>query len=117
GVLALGRIGMQQIAGRVHGRERHPMLLQLAGKAVALLLLADGSEVQMRARPRSPGADADLHILDPALGAPREHLGPGKLGQGIREDTDSHAIAFLNAEMSRATSRRACSTGVWTVAP
>ena len=36
GVLALGGIGMQQIAGGVDGRQPQPMLLQLARQAVAL---------------------------------------------------------------------------------
>ncbi len=56
GVLALGGIGMQQIAGAVDGRQPQPMLLQLARQSVALLALADGGEIEMGARPGAPGA-------------------------------------------------------------
>ena len=90
GVLALGGIGMQQIAGAVHGRQPQAVFLQLARQFVALLALPDGGEIEMGPRPGAPGPHAQLDIGDAALGAPGKHLPPRQLGKGIREDADFH---------------------------
>src|SRR6185436_6956516 len=111
---ALACIRVQQVAGGVHGGEPDAMLPQLARQAIALRLLPNRGEVEMRARPRAPGADADLHVGDAARRAPGQHLAPPKPGQRIRKHPDPHDIAFRYAEISSATSDVACSTVVST---
>src|SRR4029077_15415701 len=114
GILALGRVGMKQIAGGIDGRERKAVLVKFALQAVALGGLSDRGEIEMRARPRAPGADAEFDVADASLRAPGKHVAPGELGKRVRENADSHATAFLNAEVRSSISRRACSTVVCT---
>src|SRR5262249_34144865 len=113
-IAALRRVGVQKIACGVDGRQPDAVFRQLPGKAVAFSTLPDRRQIEMRPRPRPPGADAELDVCDAALRAPREQGAPVEMGERIRIDSDSHATAFMNAEVRNSTSRRACSTVVCT---
>src|ERR1041385_4205945 len=113
-ILAFGGIGMQKIPRGIDGGEPDPMFFQLTLQAIALRRSADGGEIEMRARPWTPGADTDLHILDAVLGAPGQHGLARKFRKRVREYANSHRFAFLDAESKSSTSRRAPATVVWT---
>ena len=113
-IAALGGIGMQKIAGGVDRPEPQSVFAQLAGQPVALRACPERSEVEMRARPRAPGADAELDVQDATLGAPGKQPATIELRKRVRVDADSHAAALRKADVSSSMSRRACSTVVST---
>ena len=80
--------------------------------AVAFTAVADGSYVEVRPRPRSPGADAQLDVGHVSFGAPGKQRRPVEFRQRVRVDSYPHAMAFLKAEAKSSISRRACSTVV-----
>src|SRR5581483_11732821 len=111
---ALGRVGMEEVAGGVDRGKANAEFAQLAGEPVALGRLADGGEVEMGTRPWAPGADAKRDVGDAALRTPGEQLAPAEAWERVGVDANSHETAFRKAEINNSTSRRACSTVVCT---
>src|SRR5262249_6767001 len=111
-ILALGVIGMQQIACGIDRGKTDTVLLELALQPITLGRCPDRRQIEMGARPGDPGPDADLDILDAMFGAPAQHGLAGKLRERVRENANSHGFAFLDAESRSSTSRRALATVV-----
>ena len=111
---------MQRVARRVHGRERQPVLGEVAGEHLALGRVGQ-QPVEVEVRARAPRADAHLDVGDAVLGAPREGVAARQVLQTVGEQADPHQsssfAATRNAVRSAFRSSRAASAEARTGAP
>ncbi len=89
----------ERIARGVDAGQALPMLAQLSLQPIALGGLCQQPR-QVEVRPRRPGADAHLEVIDAPLGAPLERLEPLQVRQPVREQPDSQ-VALPRTALER----------------